>query len=204
MVAPPIKANEDGVSLININAQSGPKIDSDNIIIPTIAEGVVLAPIVIKMKPNPTWKQPAKNPKKISWGEIIIFVERKKPMTHELKPATNCAGTISTCGYFLTIIIKIANVIGIVKAAKFPESSPGERELPTINNTPIIAKIIENKVMKLIFSLRKKYPNIAKNNIWREIIKLVFATVVLYIAKTYPQKPIDKITPPMKPGNPEI
>ena len=54
MVAPPIKANEDGVSLININAQSGPKIDSDNIIIPTIAEGVVLAPMVIKMNPNPT------------------------------------------------------------------------------------------------------------------------------------------------------
>ena len=189
---------------MNINAQSGPKIDSDNIIIPTIAEGVVLAPMVIKMKPNPTWKHPAKNPKKISWGEIIIFVERKKPMIHELKPATNWAGTISTCGYFLTIIIKIANVIGIVKAAKFPESSPGERELPTINNTPIIAKIIEKKVMKLIFSLRKKYPNIAKNNIWREIIKLVFATVVLYIAKTYPQKPKDKITPPIKPGNPEI
>ena len=54
MVEPPIKAKNDGVSLININAQSGPKTDSDNIIIPTIAEGVVLAPIVIKMKPNPT------------------------------------------------------------------------------------------------------------------------------------------------------
>ena len=172
-------------------------------IIPTIAEGVVLAPIVINIKPKPIWKNPAKKPKKISWGEIIIVGESDKPIRHELIPATNCAGTISTDGNFLTIIIKTAKVIGIVKAAKFPDNSPGDKEFPTINNTPNIAKIIEIDVIKLIFSFKKKKPNIAKNKIWRDIMKLVLATVVLYIAKTYPQKPIDNINPPIKPGNPE-
>ena len=61
-------------------------------IIPTIAEGVVLAPIVINIKPKPIWKNPAKKPKKISWGEIIIVGESDKPIRHELTPATNCAG----------------------------------------------------------------------------------------------------------------
>ena len=55
----------------------GPNTDSDSIIIPTIAEGVVRAPIVINMNPKPTWKKPAKKPKKISFGEIIIFVDKK-------------------------------------------------------------------------------------------------------------------------------
>ena len=32
-------------------------------------------------------------------------------------------------------------------------------------------------------------------------MKLVLATVVLYIATTYPQKPKDKITPAIKPAN---
>ena len=35
------------------------------------------------------------------------------------------------------------------------------------------------------------------------MIKLVLATVVLYIAITYPQKPKDKITPAKNPGNPD-
>ena len=47
-----------------------------------------------------------------------------------------------------------------------------------------IAKIIENKVIEEIFSLRKKYPKIARNKICNEIIKLVLATVVLYMAIT--------------------
>ena len=45
-------------------------------------------------------------------------------------------------------------------------------------------KINEINVIKLIFSFKKKKPNIAKNKIWSDIIKFVFATVVLYIAKT--------------------
>ena len=68
-------------------------------------------------------------------------------------------------GNFLTIIIKTAKVIGIVKAAKFPDNSPGDKEFPTISKTPVIAITIEDSVIKLIFSLRKKYPNIARNNI---------------------------------------
>ena len=38
---------------------------------------------------------------------------------------------------------------------------------------------------------------------WRDIIKFVFATVVLYIAKTYQQNQKDNIIPPIKPGKPE-
>jgi hypothetical protein len=91
---------------------------------------------------------------------------------------------MSTAGNFLTIIINTANVMGIKKAAKFPESSPEVKEFPTIVDTPTTAKIIENKVIEEIFSFKKKYPKIAKNKICKEIIKLVFATVVLYIANT--------------------
>ncbi len=35
-------------------------------------------------------------------------------------------------------------------------------------------------------------------------MKFVFATVVLYIAKTYPQNPDDNIKPPIKPGIPDF
>ena len=38
--------------------------------------------------------------------------------------------------------------MGIEKAAKFPDISPGDKEFPTIIRTPIIAKIIETKVTK--------------------------------------------------------
>ena len=106
-------------------------------------------------------------------------------------------------GYFLTIIINTANVIGIENAAKFPVNSPGVKEFPTIIKTPTTAKIIENNVIEEIFSLKKKYPKIAKNKICNEIIKLVLATVVLYIAITYPQNPKDKIIPATSPGNPD-
>ena len=68
----------------------------------------------------------------------------------------NCAGTISTLGNFLTIIIKIAKVIGILNAAKLPDISPGDKELPTINKTPVIARIIDAKVIVEIFSFKNK------------------------------------------------
>ena len=77
MIAPPINPNNEGLSLTNKKAQRGPNTDSDNMIIPTIAEGVVLAPVVININPRPTWKKPAIKPKKISFGAIIIFGERK-------------------------------------------------------------------------------------------------------------------------------
>ena len=78
------------------------------------------------------------------------------PIKHELIPATNCAGIISTVGNFLTIMIKTANVMGIVNAAKFPERLPGLRSLPTIKVTPVIANIIEIKVIVEIFSFKNK------------------------------------------------
>ena len=87
-------------------------------------------------------------------------------------------------GYFLTIIIRTANVMGIENAAKLPVSSPGDKEFPTIIKTPTTAKTIENKVIEEIFSFKKKYPNKAKKIVSVVIIKLVLATVVVYIAKT--------------------
>ena len=93
------------------------------------------------------------------------MVERKKPIIQELIPAINCAGTISTVGYFLTIMIKTAKVIGIVNAARFPDNSPGVNEFPIITKTPVIAKINEVRVIAFIFSFKKIYPNIARNNI---------------------------------------
>ena len=50
---PPIKTIYDELSFMNNHAQNGPKTASVNIIIPTIADDVVLAPIVIKIKPKP-------------------------------------------------------------------------------------------------------------------------------------------------------
>ena len=70
-------------------------------------------------------------------------------------------------------------------------------------NIEYVKKNLENNVIEEIFSFKKKYPNIARNKICNEIIKLVLATVVLYIAITYPQKPNDKITPAKNPGNPD-
>ena len=101
----------------------------------------------------------------MSCKEIISFSDNKNPIKQELIPATNWAGTISTLGNFLTIIIKTANVIGMLNAARFPDISPGDKELPTINKTPVIANIIEASVIGDIFYFKKKYPNIAKNNI---------------------------------------
>ena len=63
---------------------------------------------------------------------------------------------MSIVGYFLTITINTANVIGIENAAKFPVNSPGDKEFPTIIKTPTTAKIIENNVIEEIFSLKKK------------------------------------------------
>ena len=153
---PPTNVNDAGLSAANRKAHIGPNTDSDNMIIPTIADGVLRAPMVINIKPNPTWKKPAVKPKNISCEEIISFSDNKNPIKHELTPAINWAGTMSTVGNFLTIIIKTANVIGILKAAKFPDISPCDKELPTINNTPVIAKIIEAKVIDEIVSFKNK------------------------------------------------
>ena len=49
---------------------------------------------------------------------MILGGNAKNQLDMSSSPATNWAGTISTEGNFLTIIIKTAKVIGIVKAAK--------------------------------------------------------------------------------------
>ena len=69
---------------------------------------------------------------------------------------------MSIVGYFLTIIINTANVIGIENAAKFPVNSPGVKEFPTIIKTPTTAKIIENNVIEEIFSLKKNIQRLLK------------------------------------------
>jgi len=52
-IEPPIRTKSGGFSLTNIHAQNGPRTASVSIIIPTNAEGVDLAPTVIKINPNP-------------------------------------------------------------------------------------------------------------------------------------------------------
>jgi len=66
------------------------------------------------------------------------------------------AGTISTLGYFLTIITKIAKVIGITKATMLPTNFPPDKESPIINNTPDMAKMIAINVCMEIFSFKKR------------------------------------------------
>ena len=108
----------------------------------------------------------------------------KYPIIKAKIPAINWDGTISTLGYFLTTSINTAKDIGIEKAAKLPIVWPGERVFPTINIIPDMARIIEINVVLEIFSFKKKYPKIARKIVWVWIIKLVFATVVLYMANT--------------------
>ncbi len=158
-----------GCSFINNHAHKGPSTASVSIMIPTIADGVRWAPIVIKIKPNPNCKNPAKNPKKISLGDIIIFSDIRKPINNAKTPATNWAGTISTVGYFLTTKIKVANDIGIMKAAIFPDIWPGDKELPTIKSIPEIARIIEVRVIAEIFSLLMETFQGKINNIQKEL-----------------------------------
>ena len=66
IIPPPNNTKNGGFSFANNQAHRGPKTASVNIIIPTIAEGVFLAPIVIKINPKPIWKKPAKKPRNIS------------------------------------------------------------------------------------------------------------------------------------------
>ena len=130
--------------------------------IPTRAEGVVFAPIVININPKPTWKKPATNPKNMSCEEIIIFDEHKYPIMTAPIPAINWSGIISTPGYFLTINIRTAKEIGITNAATFPVICPVVKESPSIKNIPANARNIEARVNLDIFSLRNIYPNIAR------------------------------------------
>ena len=53
IIPPPNNTKNCGFSFANNQAHSGPKTASVNIIIPTIADGVFLAPTVIKINPKP-------------------------------------------------------------------------------------------------------------------------------------------------------
>ena len=77
MIDPPINATNCGVSSKKIHAQKGPKTASVIINIPTVADRVFFAPIVIKIKPSPTWKKPAIKANNKSFADILIFVETK-------------------------------------------------------------------------------------------------------------------------------
>ena len=74
--------------------------------------------------------------------------------------------------------------MGIKKAAKLPIIWPVVNEPPSINVIPHIARNIEVRVNLEIFSFKKIYPKIARNIVCVWMIKLAFATVVLYIANT--------------------
>ena len=64
---PPIKTLNGGISFKNNHTQTGAKIVSVSINNPIVTERVVLEPIVIQIKPKPSWGTPNKNPIKISW-----------------------------------------------------------------------------------------------------------------------------------------
>ena len=147
---------------MNNQAQSGPRIASVNIMIPTKAEGVFLAPTVININPKPTWKKPAINPKNMSCDEIIIFEESKYPIMTAPIPAINWSGIMSTVGYFLTVNIRMAKEIGIINATIFPIICPTAKDSPSIKNIPKNARNIETRVNFEIFSFRNIYPNIAR------------------------------------------
>ena len=53
-IIPPINTGTGMFSFTNIQAHKGPKTASVSIIIPTKAEAVDLAPIVIRIKPKPS------------------------------------------------------------------------------------------------------------------------------------------------------
>ena len=144
---------------MNNQAHKGPNTDSVNIKIPTAAAGVVCDPTVIKINPNPIWKKPAKRANVRSWKEIDNFPATIKPIIVAQTPAVNWAGTISVFGYFLTIITNTAKEMGIMNATKFPKNCCDvwiDKEFPRINKTPDIPKMIEIRVIKLIFSFKKK------------------------------------------------
>ena len=187
IIDPPTRTLVGGISFINNQAQKGPNTASLNIKTPTTADGVVWDPMVIKINPNPIWKKPAIEARKRSCKEIDNLSVTKKPIIAANTPAVNWAGTMSTVGYFLTITTNIAKDIGIINATIFPINCSLDwidKELPRINKTPDIPKTIAIKVIKLIFSFKKKYPNTAKKIVSVVIIKFVFATVVVYIENT--------------------
>ena len=87
-------------------------------------------------------------------------------------------GTISRSGYFLIIKTRTAKLIGIVRATKLPKSASIFNDPLTIIKIPSMAKRIDKKVLKFIFSFKKIYPNKANQIVCVLIINKTFATVL--------------------------
>ena len=68
--------------------------------------------------------------------------------------AYQTAGTISKFEFFLTTITSTEKQIGITKATRFPNSVPSLKESPIMIIMPLIAKIIEAKLIAYIFSFK--------------------------------------------------
>ena len=68
MTTPPINTLIGGISLKNNHTHRGPHKVSINISKPTVAEAVVLEPMVIHINPSANWGTPSKNPIKRSCG----------------------------------------------------------------------------------------------------------------------------------------
>ena len=66
IIIPPINTLKGGISFINNHTHKGAQIVSVSINKPIVTERTVLEPIVIQIKPNPSWGTPNKNPIKIS------------------------------------------------------------------------------------------------------------------------------------------
>ena len=156
ITAPPNITIIGGFSFKKYHAHIGPNTASVNIKIPTIADGVLLAPIVINIKPIPTWKKPAINPRKISFEDTNIVGDKKNPINIANKPAVNWSGNISTFGNFLTTSISTAKDKGITNATILPMVWPEVKLSPINIIIPENAKIIEINVIVEILSFKKK------------------------------------------------
>ena len=66
IIMPPRNTLKGGISFKNNHTQIGAKIVSVSINSPIVTERVVFEPIVIQIKPKPSWGTPNKNPIKIS------------------------------------------------------------------------------------------------------------------------------------------
>ena len=79
MINPPISTLAGGISLKNNHTHIGANMDSISINNPTITAGVVLEPIVIKIKPNANCGTPSKNDSQISFVEMTTSSSKIKP-----------------------------------------------------------------------------------------------------------------------------
>ena len=87
MIIPPTSTLIGGISLKNIQTHIGANIDSMSINKPTITAGVVLEPIVIKIKPKANWGTPSKNDNQISFVDMDKSSSKNKPYRQLYIPA---------------------------------------------------------------------------------------------------------------------